>query len=233
MTPALACGLALALASALALDAGFLLQQAAAAARARALAAPPARGSARALLASRRWFAGFGSASAAGACYFAALSLAPLSLVQTVAASSIGLLVVLAALARHALPLRRERIGAIARDDRPDGARGSAGRSAAAPGRAPRRRSRCSRSAPAALRRRGLALRRRSAALGGLAAGLCYGVGDVTSKAMLRRAAPPPHGRRTAASPLLYATAGAHGAGFVARSSARSSTAAPSPRSAR
>ena len=59
------------------------------------------------------------------------------------------------------------------------------------------------------------ALRRRSAALGGLAAGLCYGVGDVTSKALLITLPHHPGPGALAASPYLYATAGAHGLGFV------------------
>ncbi|HEY3612456.1 MAG TPA: hypothetical protein VGK92_02060, partial [Gaiellales bacterium] len=60
-----------------------------------------------------------------------------------------------------------------------------------------------------------LALQRRSAALGGLAAGLCYGAGDVFGKALLVEL--PQHVTPTAllAAPLLYATAAAHGAGFL------------------
>jgi len=59
------------------------------------------------------------------------------------------------------------------------------------------------------------ALRRRSAALGGLAAGVCYGVGDVMSKALLLELPHHPTAAALAGSPLLYATAGAHGLGFV------------------
>jgi uncharacterized membrane protein len=213
MSTALACGLTLALASALALDAGFLLQQAAASALPELSLRHPLA-SARSLLASRRWFAGFWLGIGGWACYFAALSLAPLSLVQTVAASSIGLLVVLAALARHALPLRHERIGAILATAGLMALAGSIGRSAEAPGHAPPALALIALGA-AVLAFAAVALRRGSAALGGLAAGLCYGAGDVTSKAMLLALPHHPTPAALAASPLLYATAGAHGAGFV------------------
>ena len=91
---------------------------------------------------------------------------------------------------------------------------GSIGRSGAAPGSAPPAAALIGLGA-AVLAFVAVALRRRSAALGGLAAGLCYGVGDVTSKAMLIGAAHHPRPPRSPPRPLLYATAGAHGLGFV------------------
>ena len=76
--------------------------------------------------------------------------------------------------------------------------------------------SRAARPRPAALAALGaavlgvvaLALRGRSAAIGGLAAGLCYGTGDVTSKAMLIGLPHHPTPAALLASPLLYATRG-------------------------
>ena len=133
---------------------------------------------------------------------------------QTVAAAGIGLLVVLLAIARRALPARRELIGAAARDARPDGAR-----------RQHRRHARLARERAGRGRARGLALaglvvvaaalRGCSAALGGLAAGVCYGIGDVISKALLIELPHHPSLGALAASPLLYATAAAHGLGFL------------------
>lgn len=213
MTPALACGLGLALASALALDAGFLIQQSAVA-RTSELSLRRLRASAAALLASRRWLAGFVLGLTGWGLYFAALTLAPLSLVQTVAASGIGLLVVLSAIAARALPVRRERAGALLATLGLMALAVSAGRSGATPSSEPSTAALCALAA-AALVIVACALRRRSAALGGLAAGLCYGVGDVTTKSLLIAL---PHQLTAAAllsSPLLYATAGAHGLGFV------------------
>jgi hypothetical protein len=213
MTPGLETGLALALASAAALNAGFLLQHGAAArAPELSLGRPLAAG--RALLASGRWIAGFAIGLGGWALYVAALVFAPLSLVQTVAAGSIGLLVVLAAAARRQLPVRRERAGALVATIGLVALAASAGESSGAVDRAP--------AAPqlVALALAGavvatIALRRRSAALGGLAAGLCYGIGDVFSKALLVELPQHPTPAALIGSPLLYATAGAHGAGFA------------------
>ncbi len=213
MTTAIAGGLGLALASALALDVGFLLQQSAVAGAPRLSLRRPLA-SAHALVASSRWVSGFCLGLGGWGLYFAALALAPLSLVQTVAAAGIGLLVVVIAIARRALPARREQIGAIAATLGLMALAASVGHAAAAPGRAP---------APALLALLALgglavvacALRRRSAALGGLAAGVCYGVGDVMSKALLLEVPRHPTAAAFLASPLLYATAIAHGLGFV------------------
>ena len=212
MTSALAGGLGLALASALALDAGFLIQQGAVACTCELSLRRPVA-SLGALFASRRWLAGFCLGVSGWGLYFAALTLAPLSFVQTVAAGGICLLVVLAAIRRRALPARRERMGALLATAGLMALAASIGHSAAVS------------TAPAPLRVAGLAaaclvvvscaLQRRSAALGGLAAGLCYGVGDVTSKALLIGLPHHPGPGALAASPYLYATAGAHGLGFV------------------
>ena len=206
MTSPLAGGLGLALASALALDAGFLIQQG-------AVARTPELSLHRPLFSSGRWLAGFCLGVSGWGLYFAALTLAPLSLVQTVAAGGIGLLVVLAAIGRRALPARRERVGALLATAGLMALAASVGNSAIVS------------RAPTALGVAGLAaaclvvvlaaLRRRSASLGGLAAGLCYGVGDVTSKALLITLPHHPGPGALAASPYLYATAGAHGLGFV------------------
>jgi hypothetical protein len=213
MSGAIAAGLGLALASALALDIGFLMQQGAAALAPRLTLRRPLA-SAQALIASSRWTIGFCLGLGGWGLYFAALALAPLSLVQTVAAAGIGLLVVLIAVARRTLPARREQVGAVLATLGLMALAASVGHAAAAGGRAP------SREALALLALGGLAvvacaLRRPSAALGGLAAGLCYGTGDVFSKAMLLELPHHPTAGALVASPLLYATAAAHGLGFL------------------
>ena len=213
MTTALAGGLGLALASALALDAGFLIQQHAVA-HAYELSLRRPLASARALFESRRWLAGFFLGLAGWGLYFAALTLAPLSLVQTVAASGIGLLVVLVAIASRKLPVRREQGGALLATLGLMALAVSAGRSGATPSSAPSTAGLCGLVA-VALVVAACALRGRSAALGGLAAGLCYGVGDVTSKSLLIALPHHPTAGALLASPFLYATAGAHGLGFV------------------
>ena len=213
MTPALAGGLGLALASALALDAGFLIQQHAVA-HTYELSLRRPLASARALFESRRWLAGFFLGLAGWGLYFAALTLAPLSLVQTVAASGIGLLVVLVAVASRKLPVRREQGGALLATLGLMALAVSAGRSGATASSAPSTVGLCGLVA-AALVIVACALRGRSAALGGLAAGLCYGVGDVTSKSLLIALPHHPTAGALLASPFLYATAGAHGLGFV------------------
>jgi MYXO-CTERM domain-containing protein len=212
MSPGLAAGLGLALASALALDIGFLMQQSAvASAQALSLRRPLA--SARSLAAGWRWPAGFLLGLAGWGLYFAALTLAPLSLVQTVAAAGIGLLVVLVAVGRHTMPPRREQLGAVLATVGLVALAASVGHSAAG-GEAPAPWSLAALAA-AVLVVVAFALRRRSAALGGLAAGLCYGMGDVTSKSLLIALPHHPAAAAVFASPLLYVTAGAHGLGFV------------------
>jgi hypothetical protein len=213
MTPGLSLGLGLALASALALDVGFLIQQRAVAHTAELSPWHPLA-SARALLDSRRWLAGFVLGLGGWGLYFAALALAPLSLVQTVAASGIGLLVVLVALTTRIWPVRRERAGAVLATAGLMALAASAGSAGSTSSRAPSTIALCVLAA-AALAIVACALRGRSAALGGLAAGLCYGVGDVTTKSLLIALPHNPTAAALLASPFLYATAAAHGLGFV------------------
>jgi hypothetical protein len=94
VTASLALGLALALASAAALNWGFFTQHGAAA------TLPPLRlrapvGSLRALFTSKRWMRGFITGLFGWALYIVALALAPLSLVQAVSAGGVGVLALL------------------------------------------------------------------------------------------------------------------------------------------
>ena len=68
--------------------------------------------SVRSLLGNRRWLAGFGSEAAGWLLYVVALALAPLSLVQAVAAGGIGILAVMVARITRVPLTRRERAGA-------------------------------------------------------------------------------------------------------------------------
>jgi hypothetical protein len=214
MTPAVAAGLALALASALAVDVGFLIQQGAVAGASPLSLRRPASW-VRALLGSRRWLAGFVLGLGGWALYFAALALAPLSLVQTAAASAIGLLVLLTAIAAQTVPVRRERVGALLATVGLMALAVSAARSGATPSRAPSSAA-LGVLAVAALIVAACALKGSSARLGGLAAGALYGVGDVTGKSLLLALPHHPGLAALLSSPFLYATAGAHGLGFIA-----------------
>ena len=64
------------------------------------------------LLGNRRWLMGFGFEAAGWLLYVVALALAPLSLVQAVAAGGIGILAVMVARITHVPLSRRERVGA-------------------------------------------------------------------------------------------------------------------------
>jgi hypothetical protein len=68
--------------------------------------------SVRSLLGNRRWLLGFGSEAAGWILYVVALALAPLSLVQAVAAGGIGILALMVARITRVPLTRRERIGA-------------------------------------------------------------------------------------------------------------------------
>src|SRR5262245_34006056 len=68
--------------------------------------------SVRSLLGNRRWLMGFGAEASGWLLYVVALALAPLSLVQAVAAGGIGILAVMVARLTHVPLTRRERIGA-------------------------------------------------------------------------------------------------------------------------
>jgi hypothetical protein len=68
--------------------------------------------SVRSLLGNRRWLLGFGYEASGWALYVVALALAPLSLVQAVAAGGIGILALMVARITRVPLTRRERIGA-------------------------------------------------------------------------------------------------------------------------
>jgi hypothetical protein len=68
--------------------------------------------SVRSLLGNRRWLTGFGSEAAGWLLYVVALALAPLSLVQAVAAGGIGILALMVARITRVPLTRRERVGA-------------------------------------------------------------------------------------------------------------------------
>jgi hypothetical protein len=94
MSLRLVVGLALALASAAALNWGFFAQHGAASALPPLSVRHPMR-SLAALFSTPRWLAGFATGLGGWALYIAALSLAPLSLVQAMSAGGIGLLGIL------------------------------------------------------------------------------------------------------------------------------------------
>jgi hypothetical protein len=106
----LACGLVLALLAAGALNIGFFVQHGAANTMLSLTLRHPWR-SARVLLASRQWMLGYAAGWIGWGFYIAALSLAPLSLVQAVSAGGVGVLALL--VRQMGTPLQpRERLGA-------------------------------------------------------------------------------------------------------------------------
>jgi len=103
-------GLALALAAALVLNIGFFVQHGATGSMPSLSLRHPFH-SVRALVTSRQWMFGYATGLVGWGIYIAALSLAPLSLVQAVAAGGVGVLAFLAH--RLGTPLGgRERVGA-------------------------------------------------------------------------------------------------------------------------
>ncbi len=103
-------GLALALAAALVINIGFFVQHGATTSMP-SLSLRHPFGSVRALVTSRQWMLGYATGLVGWGIYIAALSLAPLSLVQAVAAGGVGVLAFLAH--RLGTPLEgRERLGA-------------------------------------------------------------------------------------------------------------------------
>lgn len=102
-----AAGLALALASTLALNVGWIVQHDAASVLPRLALRRPVR-SLVALFSNRRWVVGFVTGIGGWALYIAALALAPLSLVQGVSAGGIGLLALLVQRRRGVRLDRRE-----------------------------------------------------------------------------------------------------------------------------
>jgi len=109
VTPELAVGLVLALASAAALNWGFFAQHEAAAALPRLEVRSPLR-SLLVLFRTSRWTIGFATGIGGWALYVAALRLAPLSLVQAASAGGIGLLALFVSRAGGRMS-RRERAG--------------------------------------------------------------------------------------------------------------------------
>jgi hypothetical protein len=205
MSTPLAAGVLLALASAFALDVGFLLQHSGAA-QAPALSIRRPLACARALLGARAWLAGFAIGLAGWALYVGALGLAPISLVQAAAAGGVGLLVGLVAIQRRARPQRGRVVGAVV------ATAGLAALAVTLPGTPVR---------AVALDEGRLAvcgacvLAARGGAANGAAAGLCYGLADVLTKALLIAVPADPSARDLFLSPLVYATAAASGAAFV------------------
>ena len=103
-------GLVLALAAALVINVGFFVQHGATTSMP-SLSLRHPFGSVRALVTSRQWMLGYATGLVGWGVYIAALSLAPLSLVQAVAAGGVGVLAFLAH--RLGTPLEgRERLGA-------------------------------------------------------------------------------------------------------------------------
>jgi hypothetical protein len=105
-----AAGLVLALIAALALNIGFFVQHGAANTLASLTLRHPID-SARSLVTNRNWMLGYAAGWVGWGVYIAALSLAPLSLVQAVSAGGVGVLALL--VNRFGTPLEpRERVGA-------------------------------------------------------------------------------------------------------------------------
>ena len=177
-------GLALALAAALVINVGFFVQHGATTSMPSLSPRHPFR-SVRALVTSRQWMLGYATGLVGWGIYIAALSLAPLSLVQAVAAGGVGVLAFLAH--RLGTPLEgRERLGAWiavggtraagavvdgAYAHSPDGGHLD-------PAHRHRRRSRARRGCLAGL----MARSARAAVALGCAAGLFFGVGDLATK---------------------------------------------------
>jgi hypothetical protein len=112
MTPTVGVALVLALASTVLVNTAYLYESAAAS-RLPPLSLRRPIGSLRALVGDRRWLAGFAMESGGFALYVTALALAPLALVQSVGAGGIGLLAVGSARLSHRPLSRRETIGTI------------------------------------------------------------------------------------------------------------------------
>jgi hypothetical protein len=108
----IALALAITLVSACLLNVGYLLQHGVAS-KAPPLSLRHPAASVRSLLGNRRWLLGFASEAAGWLCYVAALALAPLSLVQATAAGGIGILAVMVSRVTHVPLTGRERTGAL------------------------------------------------------------------------------------------------------------------------
>jgi hypothetical protein len=107
----IAVALLITLVSACLLNLGYLLEHSVAS-RVPPLSLRRPVASLRSLLGNRRWLIGFGSEAAGWILYVVALALAPLSLVQAVAAGGIGILALMVARITRVPLTRRERVGA-------------------------------------------------------------------------------------------------------------------------
>jgi drug/metabolite transporter (DMT)-like permease len=212
MSAGVLAGLILALASTVALDAGFLLQQRGAA-RAPALDLRRPRRSGGALLHAPGWTLGFVIGLAGWALYLAALARAPLSLVQTVAAGGIGLLVIMSALLVRRSPTRRQTAGAalataglvalaVSAKDTTGAGHGASGLAFIL-------------LAIPVLAAVALGVARGSAASTGAAAGLLYGLGDVATKILLAALPVHPGALDVLTAPFLAVVLCCHGAAFL------------------
>src|SRR5256885_5636572 len=108
----IAFALLITLISACLLNVGYLLQHSVAS-QAPPLSLRQPVASVRSLLGNRRWLLGFASEAAGWLLYVAALALAPLSLVQATAAGGIGILAVMVSRITHVRLTVRERIGVV------------------------------------------------------------------------------------------------------------------------
>jgi len=104
--------IALALLSAVAVNLGYLLEQQAASALPELSFHHPIR-SVSLLVHDRRWLRGFGTETAGFLCYVAAVGLAPLSLVQSISAGGVAVLAFLVARATGVPLSRRQVIGVV------------------------------------------------------------------------------------------------------------------------
>jgi drug/metabolite transporter (DMT)-like permease len=108
----IALALVITLVSACFLNVGYLIEHSVASKLPRlSLRRPIASG--RSLLGSRRWLLGLGAEAVGWVLYVVALALAPLSLVQATAAGGIGILAIMVSRFTHVPLTRRERAGAI------------------------------------------------------------------------------------------------------------------------
>jgi len=108
----IALALVITVVSACLLNVGYLLEHSVAS-KAPPLSLRRPVASVRSLIGNRRWLLGFGAEAAGWLFYVAALALAPLSLVQATAAGGIGILAVMVSRATHVPLTGRERIGAL------------------------------------------------------------------------------------------------------------------------
>lgn len=205
MTASLGGGLALALASAAALNWGFFVQHGAASGLPPLSVRRPVH-SLRLLFSNLRWLAGFAAGLAGWALYVAALALAPLSLVQAASAGGIGLLALLVRRTTGVRLERRERAGV-----------GAAVGGLVLLGISLAGHARDGHQAPAGVVILWIAVSLAAAALAstrlpggtgfGLAAGMLYAAGDVATKAAVGGGA---------AVAFVVAVLACHGLAFVA-----------------